>query len=138
MNVILLLSSNNYTVRSRSINWYYLVLFIPFLHICCFWFMPERKLGSMSSNAYYFFTPFLPELFFHRFSGCSSFRLPIHSRDAHRKSFWWSLLKLKSIFARRCHMGTIGGKGLNQFVNFHFLWPFLSWIPFFVVFREIA
>ena len=24
-------------------------------------------------------------------------------------------------FAKRCHMGTLGGKGLNKFVNFHFL-----------------
>ena len=38
--------------------------------------------------------------FFHSFSGrkpkIGSFRLPTHSRDAHRKFFWWSLLKLKS------------------------------------------
>ena len=27
-----------------------------------------------------------------------SFRLPTHSRDAHRKFFWWSRLKLKSKF----------------------------------------
>ena len=48
----------------------------------------------------FYFKTLLPELFFSSFFGIypkiGSFRLPTHSRDAHRKFFWWSLLKLKS------------------------------------------
>ena len=51
-----------------------------------------------------YFNPLLPEFFFFFFcfSGHSlgSFHLPTHSRDAHTKFLWWSLLKLKSKFWR--------------------------------------
>ena len=40
-----------------------------------------------------------------------SFRLPTHSRDAHRK-FFDRKIKIES-FAKRYHMGTLGGKGLR-------------------------
>ena len=60
---------------------------------------------SIASTLVFSKRPFLlnplpPEFFFSSFFGTSrkigSFRLPTHSRDAHRKFVWWSLLKLKS------------------------------------------
>ena len=50
------------------------------------------------------FNPLWRLFFFHRFSGhnlikIGSFRLPTHRRDAHRKFFWWFLLKIEFNFS---------------------------------------
>ena len=59
--------------------------------------------------------PLPPEfLFFVVFRDIGSFRLPTHSRNAHRIFFDDLFLKIKiEIFAKWCHMGKLGGKGLN-------------------------
>ena len=36
--------------------------------------------------------------FFETYPNIGSFRLPTHRRDAHRKFFWWSLLKIEFKF----------------------------------------
>ena len=48
------------------------------------------------------------------FSGHNHNLRPTHRRDAHRKFFWWSLLKLKSkFFALRRIFAALGSKGLS-------------------------
>ena len=58
------------------------------------------------------------------------FRLPTHSRDAHRKFVWWSLPKIKiKILAKLVIYGTLGSKGLIVvsklfliFFEYYLLW----------------
>ena len=61
-------------------------------------------------------THHLPNSFFRRFFWTSpktgSFRLLSRSRDAHRIFFMISSLIIIEIFAKRCHVGSLGGKGL--------------------------
>ena len=76
-----------------------------------------------------FFNPLVSEffyLFFGTLTKIGSFRLPTHSRGAHRDFFWWSLLILKSKF--RQYLTNLSHQGIKGKVKRVFV---------FILFRDI-
>ena len=83
----------------------------------------SRKISEFAqqicNHAYRPFNPLLPEyilflVVFRHIVKIGSFRLPTHSRDTHRKFFWWSLLILKSKFWQYVTNSSHRYKGLNN------------------------